>query len=71
MKKYVISVKRVQETTFAFSEKSRELAIRKIKEYITKCLKNNLSLDDLFEDSKSVFKYKVIKSTPKNKSNVQ
>lgn len=71
MKKYVISVKRVQETTLAFSEKSRELAIRKIKEYITKCLKNNLSLDDLFEDSKSVFKYKVIKSTPKNKSNVQ
>ena len=64
-------MKRVQETTLAFSEKSRELAIRKIKEYITKCLKNNLSLDDLFEDSKSVFKYKVIKSTPKNKSNVQ
>lgn len=58
MKKYLITIKKIQITSMYVSEKSAKRAVEKVDDLMKKCDSNNVNLDKTF-DQGSLFSYKV------------
>lgn len=61
MKQYSILIRKINESSILVSAKSKSQAIRKVDDFLQKCLENNIDLDTIF-DKKATFHYKVLKS---------
>ena len=58
MKKYLVTVKRIQITSMMVNGKNTTDAINKVNDLMLKCEKNKVSFEKIF-DQNSSFKYKV------------
>ena len=58
MKKYLVTVKRIQITSMMVNGKNTTDAINKVNDLMLKCEKNKVSFEKIF-DLNSSFKYKV------------
>lgn len=58
MRKYDVTIKRIQVTTMTVGGNNAKEAIRKVENYVKKCEKNNVSLDKTLFNEFSVFRYK-------------
>lgn len=58
MKKYLVTVKKIQATDMIISENSGQKAIIKVADLMNKCVENNITLDKIF-DRKPNFIYKI------------
>ena len=57
MKKYLVTVKKIQTTDMIVSEVSGQKAIIKVADLMNKCVENNIKLEKTFE-KKPVFIYR-------------
>ncbi len=69
MKKYLITIKKIQITSMHVSEKSAKKAISKVSNLMDKCVKINVNLNKTF-DKKPFFKYKSVLVKEEEKSSV-
>ena len=70
MKEYLVTVKKIQETSMYISDKSAYKATNQLKDLIQKRIDNNMKLDDIF-DKKPKFKYNAKVINKDKKSNIQ
>ena len=66
MRQYSIIIRKINECSILVSEKSKRKTIKKVFDFLEKCLENNIDLNAFF-DKKPKFKF-IIKN---NKSNLQ
>lgn len=57
MKKYVVTITKIQNTNMITEGKNKKQAIKKIKQHISKCLVNGISLETEFNEN-TVYKFK-------------